>query len=167
MDPFTLPLEFIPYFFAFHFWDSVILQSRIAMVWRTIDQHRFLPLGDIFTPAQVEHAPLLASNETVKKTLPLVCEVKQLGEDCYYKFDQEKCIQWLKGRVVKAEEGKEMMMIMMLMMMMIVGIRALWEKKNSGKDSQGVKILCHIEAVRLVCRVLSDDLQTALLKALK
>ena len=133
------------------------------MGFRAIDQYRFLPLGDIFTPAQVEHAPLLASNETVKKTLPLVCEVKQLGEDCYYKFDQEKCIQWLKGRVTKAEEGRKMVDVIM----MIVGIRALWEKKNAGKDSQGVKILCHIEAVRLVCRVLSDDLQTALLKALK
>ena len=145
------------------------------MAFRAINQHRFLPLGDIFTPAQVEHAPLLANNETVKKTLPLVCDVKQLGEDCYYKFDQEKCIQWLKGRVTKAEEGRKMvdvimmmmMMMMIMIMMMIVGIRTLWEKKNPGKDSQGVKILCHIEAVRLVCRVLSDDLQTALLKALK
>lgn len=88
--------------------------------------------------------------------------MKQLGDDCFYRFEKSKCIQWLKGRVQKTETGMQFVKVLTL-----TALFTLWEKKNPGKSVQGVKALCHIEAVRLVCRLLSDDLQTELTAALK
>ena len=121
-----------------------------------------MPLGDIFVSSLAEHAILLSRNEIVKKSLSLICEVKQLGEDCFYRFDKNKCVQWLKGRVQKTEAGMRFVKGVTL-----IALFTLWEKKNPEKSVQGVKALCHIEAVRLVCRLLSDDLQNELLAALK
>lgn len=121
-----------------------------------------MPLGDIFVSSLVEHAVLLSRNEIVKKSLPLICEMKQLGDDCFYRLDKSKCVQWLKGRVQKTEAGMQFIQVVMR-----IALFALWEKKNPGKSTQGVKALCHIEAVRLVCRLLPDDLQSELMTALK
>lgn len=35
----------------------------------------------------------------------MICDVKENNGDKYYRFDEAKCIKWLKTRVAKAEPG--------------------------------------------------------------
>lgn len=67
---------------------------------------RYLPLSDIFTSSVARDASLLIQKEDTTRLFDWICDVKESGGDKYYRFDESKCVAWLKRRVQKVETSK-------------------------------------------------------------
>lgn len=60
---------------------------------------------DLFVSTDYPDTTCLYKNQSILHQLNEICDSKQFGEDFFFKFSSEKCIQWLVKRVSKAEEG--------------------------------------------------------------
>ena len=68
---------------------------------------RYLPLSDIFTSSVARDASLLIQSEKTTRLFDWVCDVKESGGDKYYRFDESKCLAWMKRRVQKVEASRQ------------------------------------------------------------
>ena len=59
----------------------------------------------MFLPSLAQDASLLQHNENVLNSIDRISDVKENSGNKYYRFDETKCIEWLKSRVAKAEPG--------------------------------------------------------------
>ncbi|KAK8801680.1 hypothetical protein WA538_005515 [Blastocystis sp. DL] len=95
-------------------------------------------------------ASILIQSEKTTRLFDWVCDVKEAGGDKYYRFDESKCLVWLKRRVQKVETN----------------LFELWKSKFPKDDEQGMKGYCHLEAIRLIGLFLSEDLLSSLSNSL-
>lgn len=59
----------------------------------------------MFLPSLAQDASLLQHNDSILNSLDTICDVKMNSGDKYYRFEEAKCIEWLKTRVAKVEPG--------------------------------------------------------------
>ena len=112
----------------------------------------FMQLEDLRVSQEYPDAGILAINENVKKTVHLICDEKQSGDDHFYLFNKEKCIQWLQSRVHITEEGGNRVAL----------FHVVLKKEWKSEDTE-----CHLEAIRMIGRYINDALFTELCASLK
>lgn len=112
----------------------------------------FMQLEDLLVSQEYPDAGILANNENVKKTVHLICDEKQSGDDHFYLFNKEKCIQWLQSRVHITEEGGNRVAL----------FHVVLKKEWKSEDAE-----CHLEAIRMIGRYINDALFTELCASLK
>lgn len=60
---------------------------------------------DIFMTPEYPHSESLYKNKRVLSLLQEICSTKQFGDDCFYRYEQSKCLQWLTKRLSKTING--------------------------------------------------------------
>lgn len=70
---------------------------------------RYMIPEDIFTTPGYPDVNCLYTNKSVKRLLKEICETKEFSsgsdDDCFFRYSQDKCLQWLKKRVIKIQNG--------------------------------------------------------------
>lgn len=90
------------------FSNSVFQKMRLLQVdFLILRSCRYLPLSDIFMSSVARDASILIQSEKTTRLFDWVCDVKEAGGDKYYRFDESKCLVWLKRRVQKVETSRQ------------------------------------------------------------
>jgi len=81
----------------------ILEQGRHATAEKPLGQ--FCPLEDILQATQANYPAVELLKDTVTDSLPLVCQVKGIGSDNYYRLDDERAVAWLACKVEQIMES--------------------------------------------------------------
>ncbi|CAJ0929203.1 unnamed protein product, partial [Mesorhabditis belari] len=66
---------------------------------------RFEELGEILCDDELPAISLLATNEQFIRTVDLIADSKEIGDDKVFRFNKERAIQWLSGRFNRLQKA--------------------------------------------------------------
>lgn len=60
---------------------------------------------DLFISTSFPDIRELGKLPSVENQLELICDVQKIGDQCYYKYNQQLCLKWLKARTEMIRGG--------------------------------------------------------------